>query len=859
MTLAQQSENYKPDTLSKFDIQEKAFLNFNAGSAKLLKVSEFQPGVYVSPDQLFKGMVPGLELTNEQGPAGMWTQFRMRGISSVFNRSVPLFIIDGFMIDDAKTMGMRNFLNFINPLDIVEIEVIKAGPELTLYGARAANGIVKIRTGSEETRRGIQIYYDGNVSFSTIKDKMKPFSANKFRNIIQDRYADNQEALNLLGNTSTDWQNEIYDNRVNTNHFLKINGNLNQRSMPYNLFYGYTQQDDIINSSALNRNTFGAQFRPVFFDDHLKVRINVKGMVADNQLPAESAAQNALSFNPTQPVYSQNDQYGGYYQTETNDGSFNRFALTNPVALLNQIDNNWDVNRYLTDFGLNYKVHNLPELSVDLQVGVDQTSVSGKYINSKDAAWYDYSTNSRYENEYKNEMYQIGAHYDKYFESLKTNISVSTGFRFQQFAEDMLTDTYDNDMGYSDIEKHSVTKGHEAFYGQFKFSYRSRYLMHFALNRTSVSIYNTENSIAVFPAIAVGWDIYKEPFMRSFNRISNLKVHFSYDESSDAYYNLSGIDRYDIDLTYPVSVNKNLGIDFGFFKQRLTGKVDFYNKTRHDLYVRMFVPNNLNTNSFILTNKGRSENKGFEIELNSKIIEQKEFSWQLGGYIAFNSNKFYDIHDNNIVGYSTGLIPGGVGSYAQLYANNHSGQVFYLYEQVYNSDGTPIEDLYIDQNNDGVIDYNDRYLGNNAQPQYTFGFATQFNYKQFKLSITGMARYGNYVYNGLDANYTAYNDMYHSMGFLQNRINSDIHFNNPQLFSDYYVENAAFIKIKSIHLSYSFDIPTAKSMNMQVYSNILDPFLISEYSGLDPEVYNGIDDNPYPLTTAFMLGVAVSF
>ena len=831
------------------------------GSSTLLDSGTFQRGIWISPEQLMKARIPGLVMTTENGPKGRSSHYSMRGASSGYFRETPLFVVDGFILNSINMEGMRNPLNLVHPKDIESITFLKDGPETSIYGSRAANGVVLIKTKRSNSSEKIQLNYESVASYTDISDNYDVYSANKFRSVIEDKFEASPDAMNYLGDANTSWQREIYNNHFNINHYLSIQGSLFNRKLPYRIAYGYNQNNGILKTSSFDRNTLTLKAHPSFFHDHLKVGVQLRGMDTENRFAKWQATQNALMFNPTRPVYSDQEEFGGYY-TQTDDS--NTPILTapqNPVALLEQTDESYHVKRYLSNFSLSYNFHFLPKLGVRVRYGMDRTNSSGNYKVSTDAAWVKGGKNYEKIVVYKNQFFQTALNYSEYIKSLKSGFQLRFSMErqiFNEINEKRIPDDSNSETNSS--FKNSQESQLGAVWGRLKYHYDQKYFLDFALREDKASYFDYENRQSLYPGVGLSWNMHHEPFLENIKFLSKLEMRMSHSVtgSNSFLQEVSGV-TIDQNIYSPETNSENIGLDYGLYDNKVTGSVDVYSRTTRDIPLYLPVPSGTNLYDRVLTDAGNIKNNGFELSLNTSLELSQKLSWKFSIGFAYNKNRLSNLNfENNSLGLSTGSIEGGIGNKIQIISEGYPVNSFYAYKQVYDQNGNPIEGVYTDQNDDDVYDIDDRFIGKTSEPNSTFSLTNRFVYNRLEVVFLIRGRMGNYVYNNVASYFSPYSRMYDPSGFLRNRIDTDVnHFEKSQYYSDYYIENGSFLKMDYFSVGYTFDLSEKNDSKLRVYSVVRNPFLLTKYNGLDPEVNNGIDYNAYPSTTTYMLGIAL--
>ena len=861
------------------------------GSVAAVTSEDFNRGAITSPQDLVSGKIAGVQITNAGGAPGAGAMIRIRGGSSLSASNDPLIVIDGVPVDNEGVAGMRNPLNTINPEDIETFTVLKDASATAIYGSRASNGVIIITTKKGKEGQPFSLTYNGKVSWATRSGQISVLSTDQFRNIIQDRYADNPNAINLMGTESTDWQDVIFKTAFAQDHDLSFTGGI--KKLPYRFSLGYTNQDGILRTSGLNRTTGALNLSPSFFHGDLKVIMNVKGMIINNQFADWGAIGSAVSFDPTQPVYDANSPYGGYFTWVQPNGDPITIAPANPLALLNMQDNHSKVSRSLGNLQLNYRLPFLRDLTAKLNLGYDVSKSDGNNIIPENASWtYDPinggGRKTHYTQNKRNSLLDFYFNYVKDLSSISSHLDITAGYSWQHYwrkGTDYSTN-YAGSKIFND-SRYATENYLISFFGRLNYIFKDRYMLTFTLRDDGSSRFAPENRWGLFPSVALAWDIAKENFIKG-DVLNTLKLRLGYgitgqqDIGGDypylprytysldnAQYQFGNTfittlrpEGYDENLKWEQTTTYNVGLDYGFLNNRISGSLDAYYRKTTDLLNFIPVPAGTNLTNQILTNVGDLYNKGIEFGINGTAISKKDMKWDIGFNVTYNKNRITKLtatSDPNYLGVFTGGISGGVGNNIQIHSVGYPANSFFVYEQVYDENGKPIEGLYVDRNGDGQITVDDRYHYEKPAPDVFMGFTSMFTWKDLDFSFAGRISLGNYVYNNMFSNYGTYSTLYNSVGYLSNVTTSllDTHFENPKYFSDYYVENGSFLRMDHITLGYTFN--NIKWAKLRIYGTVQNPFLITKYDGLDPEVANGIDNNVYPRPRTFLFGVSAKF
>ncbi|MGL5227371.1 MAG: SusC/RagA family TonB-linked outer membrane protein, partial [Bacteroidales bacterium] len=834
---------------------------------------------------------------------GSGATIRIRGGSSLTASNDPLVVIDGVPVDNSGISGVSNPLSTVHPNDIESFTVLKDASATAIYGSRASNGVILITTkrGGSGLKGGqkVRVNYDGNVRVNTRAKSVDVLSGDQFREAMQEYWGDVPQAIALMGQDNTDWQDQIFRTSVSTDHNVSVTGA--GRNLPYRVSVGFTADNGILKTSHMDRTTLSVALTPTFFDQHLRVNLNAKGMYIKNRFADQGSIGAAVVFDPTQPVYSDNFGSGignGYFSWLKPSGSdflFNDIATINPLALLEQRKDVSEAYRSLGNAQFDYKFHFLPDLKANLNLGYDVSKSDGS-VNIFENSPLSYKENNkngtgqrnRYDQYKYNLLLDFFLNYNKEFKSIMSRLDVMAGYSWQHFyrKENSKTTTYLGEETYSSdfkTENYLVS-----FFGRLNYTFMDRYLLTFTLRNDNSSRFSKDNRSGVFPSVALAWKLTEEPWLRDQDIVSDLKFRAGYgitgqqDIYSDypylarytaelgyALYPMGGVgyvpplrpEGYDSNIKWEETKTFNIGFDYGLFDQRISGTFDYYYRDTKDLLNKIPVPAGSNLTNEIITNVGSMTNRGVEFSINTRPIVSKDWNWDLGFNVTYNENKITKLNLSSDPNYyvATGGISGPTGQTVQAHKVGYPAYSFYVYEQVYDQDGKPLEGVYVDRNRDGVVNEADKFIMHNPAPKVTMGLTSKLLYKNWDFSFSLRANVGNYVYDNLEAGNTNTFGFYNSSQYLNNMLARGTYFNNPQYLSSYYVRNASFVRCDNITLGYSFENLTRAISNLRVYSTVQNPFVITKYSGLDPEVYGGIDNNVYPRPISVMVGASISF
>ncbi|MFN8241953.1 MAG: TonB-dependent receptor [Bacteroidales bacterium] len=865
------------------------------GSVVAVGTRDFNKGSASRPQDLIMGKVPGVQITTSGGDPTQGATIRIRGGSSLSASNDPLIVIDGVPVDNSGVSGMPNPLSLVNSNDIESFTVLKDASATAIFGSRASNGVIIITTKKGAAGRPFKVSYNGSVSIGTRTGEVDNLTAEEFRSVLYSRYATTSPAALLMGKTSTDWQGEIYQTAVSLDHNLSFSGSA--LTVPYRLSIGYTDETGILKTSGLERLTSALNLNPSFLDNHLNVTVNAKYMNVRNRFADHGAIGSAVSMDPTQAVYdATSSKYGGYFTWKQPNGDPIAIGATNnPLALLELRNDRSYVDRVLGNVQVDYKVHWLPDLKLTVNAGADYSWSDGKVVVPENAAWYWNSGKGRfntYTQNKKNELLDAYANYKKEMPGIKSRLDVTAGYSWQHFYSEGSYLEKNNARTITYQDNSYITENYLiSFFGRLNYVFADKYLLTATLRNDGSSRFAEENRWGLFPSVALAWDIKEEAFLKSVPMINTLKLRlgygvtgqqdiggdypylarytFGYDNAQyqfgNGFITTLRPEGYDRNLKWEETTTYNAAIDFGLLKERITGTVEYYYRPTKDLLNTIDVPAGTNLTNRITTNVGNLVNKGVEFTLNFKPVLQPTYEWSFGVNATINRNeitKLTAIDDPAFIGVESGGISGGVGNYVQINTVGYPVNSFYLAQQVYDSNGLPIENLYVDRDGNGTVTsqgLSDRYRIEKPAPDILLGFNSMFRYKNFDFTFNGRLSLGNYVYNNV-ASGTSYANIYASVGALSNLHSSILttKFANPQYWSDYFLENGSFLRLDNMTCGYNFE-NLAGSGRLRVYGSVQNLFTITKYSGLDPEVFSGIDSNFYPRPRTFMLGVNLEF
>jgi len=885
------------------------------GAVAIIGEKDFQKGSITTPEQLIAGKVPGVSVISNSGQPGAGSTIRIRGGSSLNASNDPLIVIDGVPLDNeiplnqkSAIAGAGNPLSFINPNDIETFTVLKDASAAAIYGTRAANGVIIITT-KKGKGGGVKVALQSTNSVSTLVKKVSVLSAAQFRSVVNANGSAAQIAM--MGGASTDWQDQIYHTGIGTNNNISISGGL--KKLPYRISVGYQDQDGILKTDNLQRTSVALVLNPVLFDNHLKVDLNLKGTRESARFANQDAIGGAISFDPTQPVYSKSPRFGGYYEwLDANSATgLKNLAGRNPLGLLEQRYDRSHPERSIGNLQLDYKFHFLPDLHANLNLGYDVVKGAGySFITDSAAVAYIANGKGGQNNPYKttktNTLFEFFLSYAKDLKAIKSHFDVLAGYSYNNY----LTKIYNYASFYADGSKvpgsdptfpfdkpeHTLI----SYFGRANYSFEDKYLLTGTLRRDGSSRFAPQNRWGLFPSVALAWKVKSEPFLRNVEAVSDLKLRLGYGVTGQqdgignydylSYYSLStpnnsyqfGNGYYQAfrpggfyaNRKWEQTATTNAAIDYGFLDNRITGSIDFYYKKTTNLLNNIPQPAGSNFSAYIVANVGDMTNKGVEFSINTEPIRSRDLTWDLGFNITYNKNTITNLtvipNDTSYVGFPNGSIAGGIGGqFALINAVGGSKNTFYLYKQVYNSNGQPIEGVMVDKNADGIINQRDLYKSKPADPKVFLGFTTNVTWRRWNGGLVMRASLGNYAYNNIFSQTGTQNQILGntvlfnaSSNYLTTRFKGG---NSQQLLSDYYIENASFLRMDNINIGYNVGAIYHTHTNLRLNASVQNVFVITKYKGLDPEIgagignTPGIDNNLYPRPRTYSLGLNLDF
>jgi iron complex outermembrane receptor protein len=895
--------------------------NDATGSLTAIKPDNMNKGLTNNAQDMIIGKIAGVNITTGGGTPGSGATIRIRGGSSLNASNDPLIVIDGLAMDNDGIKGVANPLSTINPNDIETFTVLKDASATAIYGSRASNGVIIITTKKGLKNSKPRISYNGNISISTVKKQFDVLNGDQFRTLVDSLWAGaaGDDVRNKLGTENTNWYKQLFQTAISHDHNISVSGGF--KNVPYRVSAGYTNQDGIVKTSNFERFMGAFNLSPSLFNDHLKINLNAKGMLVKNRYADGGVVSAAATMDPTQPVTSTDPifaPYGGYWQWRAVTGT--TLATENPAATLNNKTDVSNAKDFIGNAEFDYKLHFLPEMRAHLNLGMEASDgIQTLHIDSTAESDIPYGRQGYERISKTNTSLNFFLQYTKEIE--KHNFDAIVGYEWQHFyhqgnneyqglVKNVVNPVTNDTVGYNFTSNTWKSESYlVSFFGRLNYSYAGKYLATFTLRDDGSSRFSSDNRWGLFPAAAVAWKVNEEDFLKETNLFSDLKLRLGYGVTGqqninqgdypyipvytqnitgafypfgDVYYSTSRPDAYNKKLKWEETTTWNVGLDYGIINNRISGAIDYYYRNSTDLINVVSVPAGTNFKNKVISNIGSLENKGLEFSVNAKAISTRECTWEIDYNVAYNQNKITKLTTGEGADYfvSTG---GTFQGATQGFNVGHPTYSYYVYQQKYDAGGKPIEagvvnpnsttqekytnlDAFVDRNNDGIINEQDKYYDHSQNPDVTMGLSSKLTYKNFDLGFTLRASIGNYMYNAVQSgNMNVSKDgVWTSLGYFNNKPISSFADNFQGVsalafMSDHFVQDASFIRCDNITLGYSFKSLFKGITSGRIYATVQNPFVLTKYMGLDPEIYGGIDNNIYPRPMITVLGINLNF
>ena len=898
-----------------------------SGSIVAIKAEDMNRGAVTTPQELLQGKVPGLSVVSGDGAPGSSPIVRIRSGASLNASNDPLIVIDGVPTSNDAAPGAPNALSTINPNDIETFTVLKDASATAIYGSRASNGVIIITT-KKGTSDKISVAYNSTYALKDTYNQVDVASSQQYIDMVSSQYAEGtdqgdavRKLMNLYPGESTNWQDQIYQTGLSTDQNVSVAGKIG--FLPFRASLGYNDEIGTIKTSHYKRYTGSINLSPQFFDKHLSVNINAKGTINDNIYADGGAVGSAIYYDPTKPIYADGDYgYNGYFNwSSVVDGvsNANTLASANPMSLLYDRTNSGRTKRVLGSAQIDYKIHGFEDLRANLNLGYDASSSngtdfvnSGSFQSAKDSEFQNLGRGSSWDNKRENKLLDFYLNYTKNIEAIDSHIDVMGGYSWQHFyysnhslGQSNQTSDLGSKKGWSynnDTQRYTLDDSRVmpyenylvSFFGRVNFNIKDRYLLTATVRKDGSSRFDENNRWGLFPSAALAWNIANEDFMSDFTRsVSTLKLRVGYGVtgqqeiqdylylptyvfSNNANSNYLGSsflkpDGYSPDLKWEETETYNIGIDYGFLRNRITGSIEYYQKYTKDLLNTVSTPAGTNFTNQILANVGTMKNEGVEFSINAVAIQTENFSWSVGYNVTWNTSKITKLTANfnpDYEGIVAANAPFGTGVVLSRHQVGYTPYNYWLFQQVYDTEGNPIQNTLVDRNDDGQITADDRYFTEKSPlADYYMGFSSQFKYKNWDLGFNLRASIGNYAFNASNADNGSLNN-FGNQGSLNNYNMAAVEYTRftgnstvEQKSSDLFLEDASFLKMDNLTFGYTFDKIFTDKISGRLSLSVQNVFTVTKYSGLDPEIpnVNGIDYSIWPRPRTYSLGISLNF
>jgi TonB-dependent starch-binding outer membrane protein SusC len=875
-----------------------------SGAVTTISSKDFVRGQITTPEQLIAGKVAGVSISSNGGAPGAGSTIRIRGGASLNASNDPLIVIDGVPLDNNNIAGAPNALSLINPNDIESFNILKDASAAAIYGSRASNGVILITT--KKGRSGTPTFnFNTQLTVGKRMNLVDVLSPQEFRAYVLAN--GNASQKDMMGSANTNWQEEIYQTAIGSDNNFGVSGGI--AGIPFRASLGYLNQMGILRTGTLQRTSAGINLSPVLFNNSLRIDVNLKGSLSNSRFANQGAIGAAASFDPTQPVRVGSKRYGGYFEFLDPGTITGLRALTprNPVGLLEQRNDVSDVQRSIGNIVFDYKIPFLRSLRANLNLGYDISKGEGNITVNDSAASqykrflapngvYHGGTSNEYNQNKRNQLMEFYLNYAENIPSLRSRIDILGGYAYQDFRtrSDNFPDRTFNRTVVTNppFPREEFQNTLISFYGRMNYTIMDRYVLTATVRRDGSSRFSPENRWGTFPSFAAAWRIKEESFLKNSNVFSELKLRGGYGitgqqdgiglydyityyslsnqtaqyQMGDQFYSMFRPQGYYANRKWEQTATSNIGLEYGLFKNRVTGSIEYYFKRTTDLLNEIVQPAGTNFSNRIVANIGSMENRGVEFNINTDVIRSSDLTWSVNFNATYNKNEITKLtisDDPSYRGAQYGGIAGGTGQTLFIHSTGFNRGSFFVYQQVYGKDGKPIDGMFEDRNRDGVVNDLDLYQYKGVDPQAFFGFSSDLSYKNWNAGFVMRANVGNYIYNNINSNRGTRNAVFGN-GFLSNAY-SDLLYTNFTgtaagfSLSDYYIQNASFLRMDNINFGYNVGRIYNNKANLRLSANIQNVFVVTKYKGLDPEISGGVDNNFYPRPRTFVFGINLDF
>ena len=874
------------------------------GSVTAIKPDDMSKGITTTAQDMLLGKVAGVSVTSDGGTPGGSSTIRIRGGSSLTANNDPLYVIDGLAMDNNGVKGLSNGFAMVNPADIETFTILKDASATAIYGSRASNGVIIITTKKGRQGSKPKVTYNGYLSFGKVSKKYDVMTGDEFRNYVKNVLG--QEG-NGLGTANTDWQDQIYRTAISTDHQISITGAT--KNMPYRVSLGYTDEQGIVKTSSFERFTAALNLSPSLFNQHLNINLSAKYMYSHSRYADGGVFGAAIEADPTQSVYSDINEFGGYWQTAIKAGysdpnwinTTNTNTPQNPVALLELKNDRAGSTAAIGNIEFDYKIHGFEDLHIHANVGGDYSE--GRQLTS--ISPYSYSNNyygwTGAQQSYKyNLQGNIYAQYIKEFGVNNLDILVAAEeqhFHRKEYSEGQGWDPVLKEAKSPQTRKeteHIYLNTLVSYFGRLNYTLLDRYLLTATMRFDGSSRFSKDNRWGQFPAVGLAWKISEEKFLKNVNAIDELKLRLGwgitgqqnigydfyylpryvtsnqyaqYTIGDKTYYTIRP-EVYNSDLKWEKTTTYNAGLDWSLLKGRIDGSVEYYYRKTDDLISSVSVAAGTNFGNYLVKNIGSLRNYGVEFSLNARPVVTRDFTWQINYNVTWNDNKITKLTTGGDYALTGNDISAGLSNKVQVNMVGYPTNSFFVYQQVYDGDGNPIEGMFVDRDGNGIIDGNDKYVYKKPTADVTMGLTSKFMWKAWDLSFALRASFNNYLYydflsNKANVSWSGIysNSAYHNT--YAGAVGLGFEGKTNYYMSDYFVRNASFLRCDNINLGYSFNNlfrgTTYGGLSGRIYATVSNPFVITKYDGIDPERSTGVDGGVYPRSTTYLFGLSLNF
>lgn len=820
----------KPSPNDTKDVRKtSSYLGFTPkeDSASVAYPNRFAKGYNVQLPALIQGQLPGLNVYSN-GEPGKPFEVHNRLFTSFSLPNVSFYVVDN--------MPIYGNVGFLNLDDIASISFVDGGTAASIYGERAASGAIVIKT--KAATSSLKVTYSGSAAVSSVAKQVDVYTADELKEIIR-RYDPAQ--LTYLGTANTNWQDVIYRNSFSHQHSVAISDS--RYGLPFRASVGYTDQQGVIKTTEYSRLTGAITVSPSFFNEDLRVDAGV-WFANEKSSPDIGASSNAIFSNPSFPVYEDNS-YGGYFYEKNADGTPAYYDFSNPLALLNQIDRSkkiWHVNESIK---ATYRLPFFRGLSVS--AGLTRVSSKQDYTEAEDekmARNYQSEASSIYQN--NNGAYttwDLAACYNREFDWLNSRVQATVGYTENRFETSSNSKIWRGG-GLIEYSRSDDEANEKAAFARIRYSIFDKYTVGFSLHDGKSSYGWSDKNEGAY-SVSGNWNVKKELFLENTKAISSLNVFASFGKTRGGEYittESGSLSQLPVLSIY----NFRVGAELVLYDRVSVTIAYSRNKVKKDFPVMLPYPN---TSGYgpayyynLFVKEGGFKSSNMELAAQALLLSKNDFRWDTGISFSYAANEVEEIPNE-----SNMLISGN-----RVDKEGSPIGSFYLYKQIYDANGKPIEGKYEDLNSNGTT-HDDYHVCQQPTPQALVSISSQLRYKSWDLSLLGRASFGNYVYNGVAARSTFGYLVYRQ--YNASRLAERANFFYEQPYSDFYVENGSFFRMEYISLGYTF----GGKLRPHLSATVQNAFIISGYSGIDPEVSSG-NDYPgiYPRPRVFSIGLELA-